>query len=186
MVRSEPWYDGTWWEADLPTGWASLGRDKSFKGWPHSFNSPSGARLFVHVNDGSRASMDVSCAPPELTDTQKIAYYVAASDTAHDDMEPVDIASMNPLALVAFQFELVASRPARLKEAGSRLKRVDRGSMVGFTYPLKSNVAVGWHGHFAIGPYWLNSWLSMNEWNEADADSSLDLLASITVHRPNK
>ncbi|HEX4896543.1 MAG TPA: hypothetical protein VFV11_09470 [Solimonas sp.] len=184
-IRSEPWYDGTWWEATLPTGWLSVGRDKAIKGWPNFFTSPSGAQLFVHVNDGSTTRMDVSCAPPELTDTQKIAYTVAAYDTAYDDIEPADLTTMNPLALAALQFELVASRPRRLKEAGAKLKRVDRGPMVGFIYPLRSKAEVGWHGHFAIGSCWLHSWLSMKEWDDVDADCGLEVLASITLHRPS-
>lgn len=184
-VASERWYDGTWWEAELPSGWTFHGRDKSHKGWPYNFTSPTGAKLFAHTNDGTKATMDISCAPDELTATQKIAYAVAASDTAYDDIESVDVTSMNPLALAALQFELVASRQARLKEAGARLKRQDRGPLVGFTYPLKSNVEVGWSGHFAIGVYWLVSWLAMKEWNEADASAGLDLLASMKFHSPN-
>jgi hypothetical protein len=183
-VRSEPWYDGTWWEAEIPRGWSSLGRDKSFKGWPYSFGSPHGARLFVHVNDGSKTRMDLSCAPSELTATQRIAWSVAASDTAHDDIEPMDVAKMSPMALAALQFQLVASRDKRLKQAGARVTRQDRGPLVGFTHPLKSSVEVGWSGSIAIGSYWLVSWLAMKEWNQADADAGLDLLASITVHRP--
>lgn len=184
-VTSERWDDGTWWEAELPSGWSFFGRDKSFRGWPYSFTSPSGARLFVHVNDGSNTTTDVFCAPHELTATQKTAYAVAASDAAYDDIEPVDVASMSPLALAALQFEFLASRAARLKRAGPKLKRHDRGPLVGFTHPLKSSVEVGWSGHFAIGTYWLVAWLSMKEWNEADANAGLDLLASMKFHKPN-
>jgi len=140
--------------------------------------------LFVHTNDGTNANTDVSCAPPELTATQKIAYAVAASDTAYDDIEPVDVANLSHQELVALQFELVASRPARLAKSGDRLNRQERGALVGFTYPLKSSVKVGWSGHFAIGTYWLVAWLSMNEWNEDDANAGLDLLASMKFHRP--
>lgn len=184
-VTSERWYDGTWWESELPSGWSFCGRDKSIKNWPYSFSSQSGARLFVHANDGSNTTMDVSCAPHELTATQKIAYAVAASNTAYDDIEPIDVASMSHLALVALQFEFLASRSARLERAGPRLKRHDRGPLVGFTYPLKNSVEVGWSGCFAIGTYWLVAWLSMKEWNEADANTGLDILASMKFYRPN-
>jgi hypothetical protein len=31
---------------------------------------------------------------------------------------------------------------------------------------------------------WLVSWLHMKEWNDEDSNAALDILASITVHRP--
>ena len=183
-ARSDPWHDGTWWEVQLPPGWSSLGHDKSRKGWPHAFASPSGARLYIHVNDGAKGTRDVSWAPAALTPTQRVAYCAAASDTANDELDPGRFAGKGAIALTLLQLAHAAGYPKRLKAAAAKLKRIDRGPMVGFTYPPKGNEKSGWFGHFAVDTYWLVSWISVKEWNQADADAALDLLASITVHPP--
>jgi hypothetical protein len=155
VVRCETWYDGTWWEAELPGAW-SFSQDCSIKGWPYVFESPEGARLWIHASKHNDISgWDFSIAPSALSHEQKKAFLLAASDSRLADARPVDIARMNRMMLALRQHIGVVTRSSRLRTAAGNLIRVDLGELVGFIYPRQEAEALGWSGTFSHAPWML-------------------------------
>lgn len=46
LYKSENWFDGGYWEIDLPEGWSGK-RCFDVKNYPYAFESPSGAKLYI-------------------------------------------------------------------------------------------------------------------------------------------
>jgi hypothetical protein len=169
VVSCETWYDGTWWEAELPASW-SFGQDRSIKGWPYVFGSPDGARLWIHASKHNQIAGKSSIAPAALTHEQKKAFLLAASDSQLAASRPIDVANTNPVMLALRQHIEVVRRPSRMRIAASGLARADLGVLVGFVYSRLEPDAIGWSGYFSHAPWMLR--LSFMAPPAAAADAS--------------
>lgn len=155
MVQCETWYDGTWWEAELPCHW-SFRQDRTIRGWPYVFESPEGARLWIHASKHSDISgWDFSIAPSTLSHEQKKAFLLTASDAHLAAAKPIDLSKTNPIMLALRQHYEVMTRSSNMRSAAKTLTRLDLGVLVGFTYARQEIDAIGWSGNFSHDPWML-------------------------------
>jgi hypothetical protein len=139
----------------LPGSW-SFRQDRSIKGWPYVFESPEGARLWIHASKHTDISgWDFSIAPSALSHEQKKAFLLAASDSRLAAGKTVDSARMNPVMRALWQHIGVMTRSSSLRTAAGNLVRVDLGELVGFIYMRQEADAIGWSGTFSHAPWML-------------------------------
>jgi hypothetical protein len=184
VVSCETWFDGSWWEAELPASW-SFGQDRSIKGWPYRFESPDGARLWIHASKHDRIAGDFSIAPAGLTHEQQTAFLLAASDSELAASRPVDITRTNPVMLALRQHIQVVRRPTRMRVAARGLARADLGVLVGFVYPRLEPDAIAWSGRFSHAPWMLHASFTAPPAVAAEASAvARGIVASIRFKEP--
>jgi hypothetical protein len=139
IVRTSPFFDGTWWEATCPEGW-KFRQDKSVKGYPYVFETESGYRLQLGWGRDSRINFGTRISRPDI------------------DSEPLRIAYVVTLkqAQLAAGHSIPGFLWATLRGIRYRASEVQRHSYAGisgFTYPTKS----GWAGTFVAAPWYLDA-----------------------------
>jgi hypothetical protein len=139
-VRTDPFFDGSYWEASPPEGWA-FRQDKSVRGYPHVFESPSGCRIQIGTARALKINYGVGVTRPGITsEAQRIAY-VSTREQAWLEQGRGSV----PTWFFASLRRAIGMTPA--------IEMHTLSGLVGFTHPLKSRDPAGWAGWFAGEPW---------------------------------
>jgi len=180
-VRCEAWYDNTWWEALLPSGW-TFRRDQTVKNWPYLFEAPNSSQLMIGASKNNKLSSgwNFSIAPSDLTHEQKQAFLLAASDVSQQDIPVIDIASMQPAEIALMQHALVMNRDSSLSAAAQKLTKHEFSELIGFAYQRKTPWEITWAGYFSHDSWMIRAAFSaLPDFAEADLQTVLSILESL-------
>jgi len=167
----------------LPNEWSALGLDKTRKGHPYRFGSPKNSILYVHVNDVTKDTTDVSLAPDDLSHAQKVSYEMAVEKKAYDIETPLDPLNMDPDKFKQQWQELIDDCEKRKQTIRVKLTRITRGNLVGFDVTSRLEDHPVWSGLFGIHTHLIVARLEMIERDDKEIDQSIDILATLSIHR---
>jgi hypothetical protein len=166
LVSCEKWFDGSFWSATVPGHWR-FRQDRSIRGFPYVFESPSDSRMQVGTSKDVELhgpSYDVTDIPDELrSEGHRKAYRMALQSARFDP------------GWSWRDFPAALFRLAR----GRAITKRDVGGLVGFTYETRRDDRRSWAGFFSHQRWMLYVYFAGAERAfEADSETALLILAS--------
>jgi hypothetical protein len=136
IVHTEPFFDGTRWEASCPAGW-TFRHDKTVRGYPYVFESEPGCRLEVFAGRDPWINYGADISRPDITsEPLRIAYVMTLQQARMDAGDSLGAYVLGSLR--------------GLRSFESRLRRHDFEGIAGFTSEKGGR---GWAGHFTATPW---------------------------------